>query len=108
MPRRPSKKQMAEINKRIDKQALSVVVDHDVHKEGPTHGTKNKQQSEVDKQDLGAAAKRDADAMVKNTKKNDPEALDATKKAAKEIKKQTHESIMNKNMGIVDDVMEGN
>lgn len=102
---KPSPAQMKEINARIDKEGLAVVVDHDVHKEGPTHGNKNKAQSDIDKQDLGAAAARDADAMVANTAKIDPDNLPATQAAADKIKEQTHEGIMEKNREIVDDVM---
>lgn len=101
----PTPEQMKEINKRIDNEALSVVVDHDVHKDGPTYGSQNKAQSEIDKKDLGAAAARDADTMVANTAKTDPDALPATQAAADKIKEQTHESIMEKNRAIVDDVM---
>ena len=46
--------------------------------------------------------------MVKAAKKNDPENVQAYKDAAKEIKKQTHESIMEENRKIVDDVLDGN
>jgi RHS repeat-associated protein len=105
--KKPSKKQMREINKRIDANATAVVVDHDVHKAGDTHGSQNKEQSEIDKKDLGKAAKKDADKMVAATKKLDPENTDAAKAAAKEIKKQTHESVMDENRQIVDDVMAG-
>jgi len=101
----PNAAQMKKINDEIDKQALSVVVDKDVHKEGPTHGNKNKAQSEIDKHDLGAAAARDADAMVANAKKHDPDNLPAYEAAADKIKQQTHESIMDKHRSIVDDVM---
>ena len=101
----PTPAQMKEINDRIDKEATAVVVDHDVHKDGPTHGTKNKAQSEIDKQDLGAAAARDADAMVANAAKHDPDSVPAYQAAADKIKEQTHDSIMEKNRGIVDDVM---
>ena len=45
--------------------------------------------------------------MVKATKKHDPENVDAAKAAAKKIKEQTHESIMEENRKIVDDVMSG-
>ena len=101
----PNRAQLDEINKRIDDQALSVVVTHDVHKEGPTHGNKNKTQSEIDKRDLGAAAARDADAMVANTRVHDPDNVAASQAAADKIKQQTHDSIMEKNRAIVDDVM---
>ena len=62
-------------------------------------------QSEIDKKDLGGAAARDADAMVANTAKHDPDNLPATQAAAEKIKEQTHEGIMDKNRAIVDDVM---
>jgi RHS repeat-associated protein len=101
----PTEEQMKAINNRIDKEAQAVVVDHDVHKEGPTHGNKNKAQSDIDKQDLGAAAARDADAMVANAAKHDPDNLPAYQAAADKIKQQTHEGIMDKNRKIVDDVM---
>jgi RHS repeat-associated protein len=101
----PTPAQMKEINDRIDKEATAVVVDHDVHKEGPTHGSKNKAQSEIDKQDLGAAAARDADAMVANAAQHDPDNVPAYQAAADKIKEQTHDSIMEKNRAIVDDVM---
>jgi RHS repeat-associated protein len=102
----PTAAQMKEINDRIDKEATAVVVEHDVHKEGPTHGSKNKAQSEIDKQDLGAAAARDADAMVANAAQHDPENVPAYQAAADKIKQQTHDSIMEKNRAIVDDVMD--
>ena len=99
---------MKKIDSRIEKEALSVVVDHDVHKDGPTHGHKNNSaQIASDSQDLGAAATRDADAMVANTAKHDPDSLPATQAAADQIKQQTHESIMEKNRRIVDEVMAG-
>jgi len=101
----PTPAQMKEINDRIDKEATAVVVDHDVHKAGPTHGNKNKAQSEIDKQDLGAAAARDADAMVTNAAQHDPDNVPAYQAAADKIKEQTHDTIMDKNRKIVDDVM---
>ena len=40
----PTPAQMKEINARIDKQAVAVVVENKVHKEGDTHGSQNKAQ----------------------------------------------------------------
>lgn len=102
---KPTAAQIKEINNRIDNEAMSVVVDHDVHKDGPTYGNKNKTQSDIDKQDLGAAANRDADAMVANAAKHDPDNLPAYQAAADKIKEQTHDSIMDKTKGIISDVM---
>jgi RHS repeat-associated protein len=107
--KKPTKAQMDEINKRIDKEAKSVVVDKDVHKDGPTHGYKNDSgRIAEDSQDLGKAAKRDADAMVKNAGAKDPDNVSKYKDAAKDIKKQTHESIMNDTNKIIDDIMTPN
>ena len=84
---------------------ISVVVDKAVHKASPTTGGRNKAQSEIDRKDLGAAAARDANAMVANTEEYDHENLKAAKAAAKKVKQQDHESIMARNRAIVDDVM---
>lgn len=108
LERSPTPEEMKKINTRIENEAQSVVVDHDVHKDGPTHGHKNNaERIDADSKDLGAAARRDADAMVENTAKHDPDSLPATQAAADKIKEQTHESIMEKNRRIVDEVMAG-
>ncbi len=102
---RPSSEQLKKINKLIDKKATSVIVDKTVHKEGPTYGGKNSSLIESDKNNLGAAAARDADAMVENTRIHDSENLPAINSAAEKIKEQTHESIMEMGRAIVDDVL---
>lgn len=100
----PSDDKIAAINKRIDAEAQAVVVDKQVHKDGPTHGHKNdKARIGEDSKDLGKAAARDADAMVENAKKHDPDNVPKYEEAAKEIKKQNHESIMNGVNNIIDD-----
>jgi hypothetical protein len=83
-----------------------MVVDKKVHKVQPTTGQGDAQIAK-DSADLGAAAKRDANSVVKDTAKLDPKSSPATKEGAKEIKKQTHESIMEENRKIVDDVLAG-
>jgi RHS repeat-associated protein len=104
---KPTAAQMEEINKRIDKEGLSAVVDRDVHKAGPTHGHKNTDDRIAeDAEDLGAATHRDADAMVDNASELDPDNLPAYKDAAKKIKEQTHEEIMDNVRGIITDVMD--
>ena len=105
--KKPTEAQKKEINRRIDAEAKSVVVDKEVHKEGPTHGHKNDEtRIAEDSKDLGKAAKRDANAMVKNSKELDPDNTPHYKEAAKEIKQQTHESIMSGVNNIIDDVMD--
>jgi RHS repeat-associated protein len=103
----PSDEQKAEINRRIDANAQAMVVDKRVHKEQRTTGGKNKTQSDQDINDLGAAAKRDARDVVDSTERLDPKSLDQTQKGAEKISSQTHESIMEENRKIVDDVLAG-
>jgi filamentous hemagglutinin len=77
--------------KRIEDNAHTVTVSKDVHKAGPTHGSKNTpERIKTDACDLSAATCRDADAMVENTKKLDPGNLDKAKKAAEKIKTKTN------------------
>lgn len=103
---RPSAAQMKQINDRIDKEALSVVVDRDVHRAGDTHGHKNDAaRINQDAQDLGRAANRDADSMVRNAQTLDPDNVPSYQAAADQIKTQTHESIMGGVNGIIDDIM---
>ena len=105
--RKPTDPEMAEINRRIDANSKAMVVDKKVHKVQKTTGDQNKQQSEIDKNDLGKAAKRDAHSVVEDTKELGPKSSSATQEGAKEISSQTHESIMAENRTIVDDVLAG-
>jgi hypothetical protein len=91
----PSPKQWKKIEGRIDRAGLSVVVDKQVHKAGPSYGkTRNSAWTAKAKEDLGATARQEADAMVANSRKYDPDNEDAYKAAADKIKGQTHEGIM--------------
>lgn len=59
----------------------------DIHKAGPTYGGKNTaSQQASDAGDLAGAASRDADAMVENARKLDPDNVSVYEDAASSIK----------------------
>jgi hypothetical protein len=69
-----------------------VTVQGDVHRAGPTYGGKNtKELYKSDACDLAGAACRDADAMVDNAKRLDPNNVDKYKNASEEMKSMSNQ-----------------
>ncbi len=61
----------------------------DVHRAGPTYGGKNSAEVvKSDSGDLAGAASRDADVMVDNAKKMDPENVKVYEEAGDKIKQK--------------------
>jgi RHS repeat-associated protein len=79
---------------RIIEESETVAVPKQIHKEGPTYGSKNTPpQIKKDAANLEEAARRDADAMLKNAKKHYPDGKvpQEIKDSAKAIKKTQKE-----------------
>jgi len=103
---RPNPDQLAEIYARVEREGLSVVVDREIHRAGPTYSGRNTPaQIAADAGDLASAARRDADAMVKNAQALDPAHLVDYRAAAEIIEKQTHVGMVARLRGVILDVL---
>jgi uncharacterized Zn-binding protein involved in type VI secretion len=78
--------------RRIENQAQAVAIPKDVHSAGPTYGGKNTPAlRSSDASDLARAARRDADAMVANGRRLDPNNLPTYENAAGRMTTMTNE-----------------
>ncbi len=59
----------------IEQESQAITVKKEVHEEGSTTGSRNKELSKKDAKDLQRAAKRDAEERIKSTERLDPENL---------------------------------
>ena len=81
---------------RIINEGDAVAVPKDVHQAGPTYAGKNSTAKiAADSKDLAGAASRDADAMVENARRLDPDNVETYQKAADQIKAKTNEDYDN-------------
>jgi uncharacterized Zn-binding protein involved in type VI secretion len=73
--------------RRIENQGQTVAVPKDIHQAGPTYGGKNTSElSTSDAGDLAGATRRDADAMVDNARRLDPNNLSTYERAGQQMK----------------------
>jgi uncharacterized Zn-binding protein involved in type VI secretion len=78
--------------RRIENEAQAVAVPKNVHQAGPTYGGKNTPALQSsDASDLAAAARRDADAMIRNGRQLDPNNLPTYENAAGRMTTMTNE-----------------
>ena len=78
---------------RIENRAQATAIPRDVHKAGPTYGGKNTAALKTsDASDLAAATRRDADAMVQNGRRLDPNNAKVYEEAAEKMKQNSSDN----------------